>query len=194
VIEGIKRGSRQPAKARDPKTHLEEVYVSPEQTTTASGLIRVHCNSDGIPDYLKIRPQFVSFNAKLKPNGKLDKVPMIPGTRRRASTTELLTWSPFDEAYAAYEDGKHDGIGFVFCSADPFVGIDFDDCRDPDTGEVDPQVLEYVEGFEKRYVEVSVSGTGIHLITRGKIQGGTKKGEREVYDQDRFFALTGVAL
>jgi primase-polymerase (primpol)-like protein len=164
------------------------------EAKTTSGIIRVALDPDGIPDYLKIRPQFVGWNSKLKPNGKLDKVPMRAGFRIGASTTDLLTWSPFEEAYAAYEDGKHDGIGFVFCSADPFVGIDFDDCRDPDTGEVDPQVLEYVEGFEKRYVEVSVSGTGVHLITRGKIKGGTKKGGREIYDQDRFFALTGVPL
>lgn len=150
--------------------------------------------SEGIPDYLTRRPQFVGWAAELKPDGRLDKVPMIAGTNRRASTTDLLTWRSFKEACGAYEAGKHDGIGFVFCSADPFVGIDFDDCRNPETGEVDPRVLEYVEKFDERYVEVSVSGTGVHLITCGKIKGGTKKGNRELYDQDRFFALTGVVL
>jgi putative DNA primase/helicase len=163
-----------------------------EIKTTA--IAQVNLNPDGIPDYFKVRPQFVGYEAVPKSNGKLDKVPMIAGTSRRASTTDLLTWCSFEEAYGAYEDGKHDGIGFCFCSADPFVGIDFDDCRDLDTGEVDQGVLKYIEGFEKRYVEVSVSGTGVHLITRGKIKGGTKKGGREVYDQDRFFALTGVPL
>lgn len=119
---------------------------------------------------------------------------MIAGTNRRASTTDLLTWRSFEQAYEAYETGKHDGVGFVFCSADPFVGIDFDACRSFETREVDARVLEYIEKFEDRYVEASVSGTGVHLITRGKIKGGTKKGNYELYDQDRFFALTGVAL
>ena len=159
-------------------------------------MVRVALDPDGIPDYFKIRRQFVGWNAKLKANGKLDKVPMIAGTRNRASTTDLLTWRPFEEAYEAYEDGKHDGVGFCFCSADPFVGIDFDNCRNPETGAVDAGILEYIESFKNRYVEVSVSGTGIHLITRGKIKGGTNpNGDvREIYDQDRFFALTGVSL
>ena len=77
---------------------------------------------------------------------------------------------------------------------DPFVGIDVDICRNPETGKVDPQVLALVEQYEKRYTEVSVSGTGIHLITAGKIRGGTKKGDYEMYDQDRYFAMTGVKL
>lgn len=157
-----------------------------------TGLLRV--NTEGIPDYLTRRPQFVGWKAEPKPDGRLDKVPMIAGTNRRASSTDLLTWRSFEEVCGAYEAGKHDGIGFVFCSADPFVGIDFDDCRDPETREVDPRVLEYIEKFEDRYVEVSVSSTGIHVITRGKIKGGTKKGSRELYDQDRFFTLTGLAL
>jgi primase-polymerase (primpol)-like protein len=59
---------------------------------------------------------------------------------------------------------------------------------------VDPRVLKYIERFQDRYVEASVSGTGVHLITRGKIKGGTKKGKYELYDQDRFFTLTGMAL
>lgn len=162
--------------------------------TTADGVRLLRVNSDGIPDYFKVRPQFVGWKAELKPNGKINKVLMIAGTRRHASSTDLLTWRPFEEAYEAYEAGIHDGIGFVFCSADPFVGIDFDDCRDPETGEVNPRILEYVEQFEDRYVEISVSGTGVHLITRGKIKGGTKKDNRELYDQDRFFALTGEVL
>lgn len=180
---------------------MKQFYTSPYPETpadapaaTATDMVRVAFNADGIPDYLKIRPQFVGWDAELKPNGRLNKVPMIAGTKRKASTTDLLTWCSFEEACAAYEDGKHHGLGFVFCSADPFVGIDFDDCRDPDTGIVDPRLLKYAERFEKKYVEVSVSGTGVHLITRGKLKGGTKKGDYELYDQDRFFALTGVAI
>jgi putative DNA primase/helicase len=180
---------------------MKQFYTRPYPETPINALTgpntalgRVTLNPNGIADCFKIRPQFVGWNAELKPNGKLNKVPMIAGTTRKASTTDLLTWSSFEDALTAYEAGKHAGIGFVFCSADPFVGIDFDDCRDPDTGVVDPRVLKYVERFEKRYVEASVSGTGVHLITHGKLKGGTKKGNYELYDQDRFFALTGVAL
>ena len=149
---------------------------------------------DGIPTYLKVRPQWVVW-ALAKRNDKLTKVPYDPLSGKKASTTDLMTWAIFEEAYKAYEaEGGYTGVGFVFCSADPFVGIDFDDCRNPDTGEVGPRVLEYVAKFEDAYVETSVSGTGIHLITRGRIKGGTKKGNYELYDQDRFFCMTGVAI
>ena len=164
------------------------------QATKTSDTKLLRVVPEGIPDYLKIRPQFVGWKAVGKPGDRLDKVPMIAGTSRRASTADLLTWRTFEEALEAYEAGKHDGLGFVLCSADPYAGLDFDGCRDSVTGEVDSRVLEYIDKFEERYVEVSVSGTGLHLITRGKIKGGAKKGKYELYDQDRFFALTGVLL
>ncbi len=146
---------------------------------------------ENVPDEMKIRPQWVNWRLEER-DGELTKVPYTPGTRRKASSTDLLTWRSFEDAMRSL--GRFDGVGFVFCSADPFVGIDFDKCRNPETGEVDPQVLGYIEKFEDRYVEVSVSGTGVHLITRGKIKGGARKGNRELYDQDRFFALTGVMV
>lgn len=150
--------------------------------------------SDGIPAGLKTRPQFVGWKAELREDGKLDKVPMIAGTKRRASTTDLLTWRTFDEAYEAYEAGKHDGIGFVFCSADPFVGVDLDKCRNPETGEIDQWAREILESFEAPvHVEVSPSGTGVHVITRGVCKDGVNTKRIEVYGQDRFFTLTGVA-
>jgi putative DNA primase/helicase len=168
--------------------------TSAPQTSVANNPPRpLHVDPDGIPGYLKARPQFVVWRFECR-DGEWTKVPYNPCTVRRALTTDLLTWVPFAEALEALESSKYDGLGFCFCSADPFVGIDFDDCRNPKTGEVDSRTLEYIEKFKDCYVEVSVSGTGIHLITRGKIQGGAKKGAYELYDQDRFFCMTGVAL
>jgi primase-polymerase (primpol)-like protein len=46
-----------------------------------------------------------------------------------------------NEDYEA-EELPYDGIGLVFCSADPFVDIDPDDCRNPQTGEVELRVRE----------------------------------------------------
>jgi primase-polymerase (primpol)-like protein len=149
--------------------------------------------SENIPHELKTYAHWVVW--RLEERGdELTKVPYCTKTGRHASTTDSRTWATFPEALEALEDGEYDGIGFVFSSGDPFVGLDFDDVRDPVSGEVDPRVLAYIEKFEDRYVEVSVSGSGIHLITRGKLKGGTKKGNYEIYDQDRFFVLTGVSL
>jgi putative DNA primase/helicase len=45
-----------------------------------------------------------------------------------------------------------------------------------------------------KYVEASPSGTGVHIITRGKLRDGRKKGKIEVYGQEKFFTFTGVKL
>jgi putative DNA primase/helicase len=95
--------------------------------------------TENIPNQLTERPQWVCWRLETR-DGKPTKVPYTPGTERRASSTELMTWATFEEALAAYEAGEppYDGIGFVFCNADPFVGIDLDDCRDEQSGEFAP--------------------------------------------------------
>src|SRR5258708_1883918 len=53
-------------------------------------------------------------------------------TGRHASSTNPETWTDFDSALAAWQrrPDQYAGIGFVFCEADPYVGIDLDDCLD----------------------------------------------------------------
>jgi primase-polymerase (primpol)-like protein len=148
---------------------------------------------ENIPEELRERPQWIVWRYEVR-DEKPTKVPYSALSFERASTTDLMTWGSFDDAVAAYRVGGFDGIGFCFCSADPFVGIDFDKCRNPETGEVDQDVLEFVRSFKSRYVEASVSGTGVHVITTGKLSGGKKRGNREVYGQDRFFVMTGEAI
>ena len=94
---------------------------------------------ENIPEQLTERPQWVCWRREVR-DGKLTKVPYTPGSGRRASSTELMTWATFEQALTAYEAGEppYDGIGFVFCGADPFVGIDLDKCRDAESGEVAP--------------------------------------------------------
>ncbi len=149
---------------------------------------------ENVPHEMKTFVHWVVWKAVPKGDGKLDKVPYDPKTGRRASTTDSRTWATFDEALEALEPGSYDGLGFVFSSGDPFVGFDFDNVRDPETGEVSERVLAFIGRFEDKYVEVSRSGRGIHLITRGRLRGGAKKGAYEVYGQDRFFVMTGVML
>ena len=160
-------------------------------------MVLVEVNPEGIPDYLTERPQWVVWRIE-KRDGKPTKVPYDATTDKQASTTDLMTWVGFWQAINAYEEGGYDGgvyhgVGFVLSSGDPFVGIDFDDCRNPDTGEVDPDVAAIVARFGHRYVEVSPSGTGLHLITRGSFKGGKRSGKMEMYGQDRFFTITGVS-
>jgi putative DNA primase/helicase len=160
---------------------------------------------ENIPGQLTERPQWVCWRLETR-DGKLTKVPYTPGTERKASSTDLMTWSTFDQALAAYEAGEppYDGIGFVFCSADPFVGIDLDKCRDPESGEVAPWAQSIITRVQEGYVEASPSGTGVHIIVEGTARGGRARkkvrlegeavGEIEMYGQGRFFTITGEPL
>lgn len=151
---------------------------------------------ENIPAQLTERPQWVCWRLELR-DSKLTKVPFVPGTARRASSTDLMTWRTFSEALAAYRTGEppYDGIGFCFCSADPFSGIDLDHCRDPETGAVEGWAQKLIDSVQEGYVEASPSGTGVHIIVEGVVRGGAvRKGPIEMYGRDRFFTVTGEIL
>jgi putative DNA primase/helicase len=81
-------------------------------------------------------------------------------------------------------------VGFVFCSGDPYVGIDLDDCVDPETGQIELWALQIIEELDS-YTEFSPSGKGVHIIVKGKIPSAVKRDEIEMYDCKRFFTITG---
>lgn len=153
--------------------------------------------AENIPEELKARRQWLCWRLEER-DEKLTKVPYVAGTARRASATDLTTWRTFSEALAAYEaqEPPCSGVGFVFCSGDPYVGIDVDDCRDPETGEItDEKAQEIIDSVREGYVEVSPSGTGIHIIVEGTVRrGGMRRGKVEMYSRDRFFTISGRGL
>jgi putative DNA primase/helicase len=140
---------------------------------------------EGILRELRVRPQWIVWKAV----GDIpDKVPYSARTGRRASSTDLLTWGTFQEALEAYENGGYAGLGFVFSSADPYTGIDLDDCVGGD-GEIALWALEIARYFDS-YTELSATGTGLHIILRGNVPN-RRKGDVEVYSSKRFFTVTG---
>jgi len=141
--------------------------------------------AESIPEELRVRPQWVVWKAV---GDKPDKVPYSVRTGRRASSTDLLTWATFQEALEAYENGDFAGLGFVFSSADPYTGVDLDDCVD-ENGEIAPWALEIVCYLDS-YAELSATGTGLHIIVRGNVPN-RRKGDVEVYSSKRFFTVTG---
>ena len=151
---------------------------------------------ENIPEQLTERPQWVCWRVVEREGKKPTKVPYTPGTERRASSTDLMSWRTYWEALDAYEAGEppYDGIGFCFCSADPFVAVDLDDCRNPETGGIAPWAQKIADSFTEAYVEVSPSGTGIHIIACGVLKEGVKTKNVEMYGQDRFFTISGVRL
>jgi putative DNA primase/helicase len=154
-----------------------------EQTAPNKRFLPVRAES--ISEELRVRPQWVVWRAV---GDKPDKVPYSARTGRKASSTDLLTWSTFQDALEAYESGEYAGVGFVFSSADPYTGIDLDDCVDAD-GEIALWALEIARYFDS-YTELSASGSGLHIIVRGEVPN-RRKDEVEVYSSKRFFTVTG---
>jgi putative DNA primase/helicase len=121
-----------------------------------------------------------------QPNGNVAKV------------NEPATWSPLEDCQCAYlstvNRSPFDGVGFVFSATDPFTGLDFDKCRHPETGEIDPLILSYVLRLNS-YSEVSPSGLGIRVIVHAKLPPKDRRlGNIEMYDSVRFLSITGNLL
>jgi hypothetical protein len=164
-------------------------------------------NRDGIPAELLARRQWVVWRYDWREDkagkGKWSKVLDVArqaaaGRDRKAKSDDGRTWDDFDRALDAYQRGGWAGIGYVFSPDDPYAGIDLDDCRDPDTGDLDPWAVDLL-ALLGGYAEVSPSGTGVKVIVKAQLPAGRRKtaygtGEVEMYDRGRYFALTGEAL
>ena len=149
-----------------------------------------------LPDELKALRQWVVWRYEARPGkDKPAKRPYSPRTGRPARTDGPATWGTWPQALARYQHGGWEGLGFVFTAADPYCGIDLDDCRDPATGEIAFWAQQIVDALES-YTEISPSGRGLHILVKAALPDhvGRKQGAVEVYDALRYFAVTGERL
>lgn len=116
-----------------------------------------------------------------------DKVPINPRTGQRASVTDPGTWATFEEARAA----GHPHVGFVLTSNDPFCIIDLDDKPEKPASDTDRTTHERIRQAFETYTERSTSGRGYHVVLRGIVGAGRRRGNVEVYDRERFMIFTG---
>jgi putative DNA primase/helicase len=110
-----------------------------------------------------------------------------------AKANDPSTWSSFEDAAEYHDHAGTDtaGLGYMFASGGPFVGVDLDGCRDHETGDLDAWGRDIVDRLDS-YTEVSPSGTGVHVWIAGDLpDGGNRRGDVEMYDSDRFFTVTG---
>ena len=153
-------------------------------------------NPEGVPGDLTSLARWVCW-AWVRDGFKWTKIPkQASQPTRNASSTDPATWSDFPTAVSAAEANGL-GIGFVF-NGDGLVGIDLDDCREPETGKLLGWAQDIVDHV-KTYTEVSPSGTGIKLFLRGELPDGIRKkhqrpdgdGVVEIFSTGRFFTVTG---
>ena len=135
---------------------------------------------------------------KVKSNGKPHKLPINPHSGGPAQTNVRLTWAQFNKANEASKRWRLAGTGFVFTAADPYAGVDLDDCRDPHSGQLAAWARKIVDALAS-YTEVSPSETGLKIWIRGKLPPGGRQfavgtGKVEMFDQGRYFTFTGRHL
>lgn len=151
----------------------------------------------GIPDELRAVPQWVCWKYCWR-KSSWAKFPIRADKLTAANVADPSTWSTFEKALKQYQKQKQKlaGIGFVFAAESQYSGIDLDDCRNADTGALEPWAQAIVEQV-KSYSEVSPSGTGLKIFIRGKLPPESrrrKEGNIEMYSDGRFFTVTGCRV
>jgi len=141
-----------------------------------------------LPEDIRAFNQWVVWKYEDRDGAKPTKVPYSAKTGRLASVTDPDTWASFDEVYNALQSGHWAGAGFVFTEHDPFAGIDLDDTEGDDAA---LRVQLKIYNAFASYAERSPSGKGLHIIVRGHVHSGRRRGKIELYSSGRFFTMTG---
>lgn len=76
---------------------------------------------------------------------------------------------PYKDGFMALSDSKTDGLVFIQTEDDPFVFVDGDDVRCPETGEIHPAFKAILTHLGLTYADISVSGTGVHAYYTGTL-------------------------
>lgn len=140
-------------------------------------------------------PQFVAWRLEWNAErSKWDKIPYSPIHGRKASSTNPADWGTHEQAQAYAAANGMGGIGFVFTERDPFWFVDIDGAlQDGRWSLVAQELCTRLAGAA---VEVSQSGTGLHIIGSGAIAPGHRNKNiplhLELYTKERFVALTGT--
>lgn len=152
--------------------------------------------------------------------GGYNKPPVNPYSLKNGDSTDPAQWTTFDEAVkqvgkmATVTDrtGKKivkeiHGVGLVLKPAG-LVGVDFDhvmEINENGQSVVIDETAQELWTYLDSYREISPSGTGVHVLVKGKKpgkrckveimravkNGSVKKVEYEIYDDGRYFTFTG---
>ena len=161
----------------------------------------------GLPEALKPyapKPIWMLWKRELKPGkNKWTKVPyQAHKPKYKARCNDPRTWAPFDDTLSAFNAGQGDGVGFAVLGADDLGIFDLDDCRNAQSGDLEPAAQRLISRANS-YTEITPSDTGLRIILKAK---GPKLHRRqdvpnangmviETYRRcERFITVTGNPL
>lgn len=140
-----------------------------------------------IPAEMKKLKRWVLWRLKENEKGKMTKVPVNVYNGYGAKSNDAETWATFEDAMAKVDLYKCDGLGFMLGNG--YFGVDIDHQLD------NKELIEEFVSTLNSYTEISQSGEGIHIICKGTLPvGARRKNNIEMYDNARFFALTGNVI
>jgi AAA domain len=147
-----------------------------------------------IPANLRDIPQWGAWRYELQ-DGKLKK-PAFCTKTRKLDPSQPQSWLSLPDAVelVTTPGNNFEGLGFCFGGIAPTCGIDFDHCRNKETGTLAPIERQIIKRLDS-YSEVSPSGTGAHTLVNAKLSGRGRRGAGiEVYCEGRYFTVTGTHL
>src|SRR5512135_1341101 len=123
--------------------------------------------------------------------GKTDKFPCSALTGQVVNAHDASHWVTSEVAHSiAPLFGPEYGVGFVLTPSDPFFCLDIDNCLTPSGWS--KSALDVCQQFPGAAIEVSRSGTGLHIWGQGAMPSHGCKNTPlglELYDSGRFIAL-----
>ncbi len=140
---------------------------------------------------------WLAFAISRSPAGKLEKHPANAWNGHSPVASEQAAMHTLESVLEAVddlnsrktvinairlEDGKPEvssfEIGYLCRAGSALVGIDLDDCRSADTGDLAPELLELIKE-SNTYWESSISGTGVRMLAERLVSDEDLNGERD---------------
>lgn len=147
-----------------------------------------------VPEELTKLPNWVCWRAVEEVNTSTGEVQRrklpFQTNGKGADAGNPKTWNTYEAVCATK---GFDGVGFEL--QPPYFGVDLDHVIDSE-GNLDPEAAQIVE-LMNSYTELSMSGTGLHIICKGDLPEHRCKvklpGDRafELYHEKRYFIVTG---
>lgn len=149
------------------------------------------------PDSLVRLPIWILWKLESDQKGRVTKVLYSGNYNGRASSTNPNTWTTFDRVVKKLEQTgeEFNGIGICVSEANRLLFIDVDHCINEE-GIVNEVGTDIINHMRDQFIEVSQSGSGLHILALGEIPKSFKNSKNgvEMYNKGRFIAMTGRAI
>lgn len=147
-----------------------------------------------VPEEMKAKPNWVIVRtSENEETGRLEKWLIDVHTDKAAKSNDPTTWTDFDTACQYAKENGGVALAYALDGTDNIACIDLDDCID-ENGEKSQLAKDVLSRCGKTYIEISVSGKGLHIFGKTKgmdVRSFSKDGDAEFYQSGHFIAMTG---